>query len=109
MENWRFGMGIMKHLLEKEKNRRKLTNKYEFKKLFLKSILSNCDLPITFRWKAGLKLSELPKDSSKIRLTNRCILTSRSRGIYSAFRISRIELRNLSAAGKISGLKKSSW
>jgi small subunit ribosomal protein S14 len=99
----------MKHLLEKDKQRRKLINKYELKRLSLKSILSNCSLPITFRWKAGLQLSELPKNSSKIRLKNRCILTNRSRGIYGGLRVSRIELRSLSGAGKISGLKKSSW
>jgi len=102
-------MGIMKYLLEKDKKRRKLINKYELKRLFLKSISFNCNLPVTIRWKAGLKLSELPKDSSKIRLKNRCVLTNRSKGVYSSLKISRIELRNLASTGKISGLKKSSW
>jgi small subunit ribosomal protein S14 len=102
-------MGIMKYLLEKDKNRRKLMHKHELKRLYLKSILLNNSLPITFRWKAGLQLSELPKDSSKVRIKNRCILTSRGRSVYRAFKISRIELRTLGSVGEISGLKKSSW
>ena len=98
----------MKYILEKDKKRRKLVSKYEFKRLSLKSMLANCNFPITFRWKAGFELSRLPKDSSKLRLKNRCILTTRGRGISRAFKISRIELRILSTAGKISGLTKSS-
>ena len=99
----------MKYLLEKDRKRRQLVKKYELKRLSLKSIISNCSYPITLRWKAGLKLSELPKDSSKLRLNNRCVLSNRSRGISSTFKISRIELRILSSSGEISGLKKSSW
>jgi small subunit ribosomal protein S14 len=99
----------VKYLLEKDKKRRELIGKYELQRMSLKSILSNCNLPVTFRWKAGLKLSKLPKDSSKTRLKNRCILSNRSRGVLGSFRISRIELRILSGSGKISGLKKSSW
>jgi small subunit ribosomal protein S14 len=99
----------MKHLLEKDKKRRKLVNNYELKRFALKSILMNCNLPVTFRWKAGLKLSELPKDSSKVRLRNRCVLTNRSRGNLGVFKISRIELRRLASSGQINGLKKSSW
>ena len=98
----------MKYLLEKDKKRRTLVSKYEFKRLSLKSMLSNCNFPITFRWKAGFELSKLPKDSSKLRLNNRCALTTRGKGVLRAFKISRIELRVLSNAGQITGLTKSS-
>jgi len=109
MENRSAKLGIMKHLLEKDKKRRKLVGKYEVKRSYLKAISSNCELPITFRWKARFKLSEFPKDSSKLRLRNRCVLSNRGRGIFGAFKISRVELRLLSSSGKINGLKKSSW
>ena len=98
----------MKYLLEKDKKRRKLVSKYEFKRSALKSMLYNCNFPITFRWKAGFELSKLPRDSSRLRLKNRCTLTTRGKGVSRAFKISRIELRVLSNAGKISGLTKSS-
>jgi len=99
----------MKHLLERDKKRRQLTTNHEFKRSLLKSISSDLILSITARWKSGLDLSELPRDSSRVRSRNRCILTNRARGTHRSLRISRIELRFLSRDGKINGLKKSSW
>ena len=57
-------------------------------------------------WKA---LDELPKNSSKVRLKNRCQLTGRPRGYVRYFGISRIALRDMALNGKIPGLKKASW
>lgn len=57
-------------------------------------------------WKA---LDELPKNSSKVRLKNRCQITSRPRGYIRYFGISRIMLRDMALNGKIPGLKKASW
>lgn len=99
----------MKHLLERDKKKRKLIAKFELKRLTLKSIVCNSKFPINIRWKAGLDLSGLPRNSSKTRLNNRCIITGRGKAVHRSFRISRIELRNLSGKGLISGLKKSSW
>ena len=57
-------------------------------------------------WKA---LDELPKNSSRVRLKNRCALSGRPRGYVRYFGISRIALRDMALNGKIPGLKKASW
>jgi small subunit ribosomal protein S14 len=57
-------------------------------------------------WKA---LDEMPKNSSKVRLKNRCQITGRPRGYIRYFGISRIALRDMALNGKIPGLKKASW
>jgi small subunit ribosomal protein S14 len=57
-------------------------------------------------WKA---LDELPKNSSRVRLKNRCQLTSRPKGYVRYFGISRVALRDMALNGKIPGLKKASW
>jgi small subunit ribosomal protein S14 len=96
-------------LITRDKKRRKLLNLYEKKRLILKGILTNNNVEQNIRWKAGLLLSKLPKDSSKTKVNNRCILTGRSRAIDRDFKISRICLRELGESGCIPGLKKSSW
>jgi len=57
-------------------------------------------------WKA---LDEMPKNSSKVRLKNRCQLSGRPRGYVRYFGISRVALRDMALNGKIPGLKKASW
>ena len=57
-------------------------------------------------WKA---LDELPKNSSRVRLKNRCQITSRPRGYVRYFGLSRIMVRDMALNGKIPGLKKASW
>jgi len=54
-------------------------------------------------------LDKLPKNSSKVRLRNRCALTGRGRGFIRTFGISRIKFRDLASEGKIPGVTKSSW
>ena len=57
-------------------------------------------------WKA---LDDMPKNSSRVRLKNRCQVTGRPRGYTRYFGISRIALRDMALNGKIPGLKKASW
>jgi small subunit ribosomal protein S14 len=54
-------------------------------------------------------LQKLPRDSSVVRLHNRCMFTGRSRGYYRKFGLSRLVLREMALKGEIPGLKKSSW
>ena len=68
--------------------------------------ISNTPLPL---FKAQQKLSKLPRNSSKIRIMNRCEITGRPHGVYRKLKISRIALRELGLEGKIPGLVKSSW
>lgn len=55
------------------------------------------------------ELDKLPKNSSKVRLKNRCALTGRPKGYISTFGISRIKFRDLASIGKIPGVTKASW
>ena len=54
-------------------------------------------------------LDDLPKNSSKVRLKNRCQLTGRPRGYIRYFGLSRVMFRDMALAGKIPGIKKASW
>jgi small subunit ribosomal protein S14 len=54
-------------------------------------------------------LDELPKNSSKVRLKNRCQLSGRPRGYIRYFGLSRVMFREMALAGKIPGIKKASW
>ncbi len=54
-------------------------------------------------------LDELPKNSSSVRLKNRCQLTGRPRGYIRYFGLSRVMMRDMALNGKIPGLKKASW
>lgn len=87
---------------------RKAKNQAE-KRAALKQIIMNRELPIEERFKAQLKMNELPRDGSKIRIRNRCEVTGRPRGYYRKLQMSRIALRELGNYGKIPGLVKSSW
>jgi small subunit ribosomal protein S14 len=54
-------------------------------------------------------LQALPRNSSAVRIKNRCAVTGRSRGYMRAFGLSRIQFRELAREGKIPGVKKASW
>ena len=75
----------------------------------LKAIIKNMNLPEEEREKAQLKLQSLPRNSSKVRVRNRCAMTGRPRGFLRKFGISRIALRDKALEGQIPGVVKSSW
>jgi len=82
---------------------------YASKRSALKAIIKNRETPMAERFAAQLKLNELPRDSSKSRVRNRCEISGRPRGVYRKLRMSRIALRDFGATGKIPGIVKSSW
>lgn len=86
-----------KCLIAREEKRRKLIAKYAEKRKELKE--------------AGdyEGLQKLPRDSSPVRLRNRCALTGRPRAYYRKFGLCRIQLRQLALEGKIPGIRKASW
>lgn len=98
-----------KSMVERQKKREALVAKYASKRAALNEIIENQSLPMEERFKATLKLAELPRNSSATRLTNRCQLTGRPRGYYRKLKLSRIMLRELGSQGQIPGLVKSSW
>ncbi len=95
--------------INKNNKRIKLANKYYKKRATLKKIIMNKKLPLEERFKAQQKLSKLPRNSSKVRVRNRCQITGRPHGVYRKLKISRIALRELGLQGKIPGMVKSSW
>ena len=95
--------------INKNNRRINLSNRFLKKRKKLKKIIMNKQLPLEERFKAQLKLSGLPRNSSKTRVRNRCQITGRPHGVYRKLKISRIALRQLGLQGKIPGMIKSSW
>ena len=89
--------------------KKKLSKRYANLRRELKAKISNPDLPDEERFEAMVRLQKLPKNSSSVRVRNRCELTGRPRGYYSAFKLSRIAFRELALRGMIPGVTKSSW
>jgi|SaaInlStandDraft_3_1057020.scaffolds.fasta_scaffold75565_2 small subunit ribosomal protein S14 len=89
--------------------RRKLAKKYELRRMALKSVSVNTTLPVGIRYDAMIKLSSLPRNSSKVRIKNRCIVTGRSKGVYSKFGLCRNKFREYALEGVLPGIRKSSW
>ncbi|MGH6865276.1 MAG: 30S ribosomal protein S14 [Methyloceanibacter sp.] len=96
-------------MIERNKKRRRLSEKFKARRTRLKLIAADRLLPAEERFAARLKLAELPRNSSPTRIRNRCDLTGRPRGYYRKLRMSRIALRDLGSNGLIPGMVKSSW
>ncbi len=95
--------------IEKNKRRRKLVAQYADKRKRLKVVADDMSKPTEERFAARLKLAELPRNSSKTRIRNRCELTGRPRGYYRKLKMCRNQLRELASMGQIPGMVKSSW
>ena len=98
-----------KSSIEKNARRARLTKQLAPRRERLKALARDRDAAPEDRFAAQLQLSELPRNSSRTRLRNRCSLTGRPRGYYRKFRMSRIAVRELASAGQIPGMLKSSW
>ncbi len=98
-----------KSTIEKNKHRRELDAKYAAKREALLATANDESKSMEERFEARLKLAELPRNSSKTRIVNRCAVTGRPRAYYRKLGMSRIALRELGSQGLIPGLVKSSW
>jgi small subunit ribosomal protein S14 len=96
-------------MTEREIKRRKTVEKYKAKRKALNEIINNSSATNEERMEARLKLQNLPRNSSPVRLRNRCALTGRPRGVYSKFGIARGKLRDLMMFGEVPGVTKASW
>ena len=95
--------------VERNKKRVEMAARFRERRKDLKEIVGDRDLPAEERFAAQLKLAELPRNSSRVRIRNRCRLTGRPRAVYRQFGLSRIALRELASEGQIPGVVKSSW
>ncbi|MCM2563199.1 30S ribosomal protein S14 [Lutimaribacter sp. EGI FJ00015] len=98
-----------KAMIEREKKRERLVAKYAAKRAALKEVIRDESKPMEERFRASLKLAQLPRNSSATRLHNRCQLTGRPHAYYRKLKVSRIMLRDLGSNGQIPGMVKSSW
>lgn len=96
-------------LINRNQKRKRIVQKYASERKKLKEIICNISLSMEERTKARMILQQLPRNSSPVRLRNRCELTGRPRGVYSKFGLGRIKLREIAMSGKIPGIVKASW
>jgi small subunit ribosomal protein S14 len=95
--------------INRNKKREEMVAKYATKRAALKAVIANKNSSDEEKFEATLKLAKLPRNSSKVRVHNRCELTGRSHGFYRKLKLSRIQLRKLSNEAQVPGMKKSSW
>jgi small subunit ribosomal protein S14 len=96
-------------LIEREQKRREMVAKYAEKRNALKAIISSSTATSEERRDAQAKFQALPRNSSPVRLRNRCSLTGRPRGVFSKFGLGRSKLRELMMRGEVPGVTKASW
>tara|TARA_B100000886_G_scaffold268358_1_gene192440 strand:+ start:248 stop:553 length:306 start_codon:yes stop_codon:yes gene_type:complete len=98
-----------KSVIHRNKKRERMVAKFASKRESLKKILSNPETSEDDFYVAQAKLSKLPRNSSPVRLVNRCTLTGRPRATIRKFGLSRITFRELALQGKVPGVIKASW
>ena len=95
--------------VNKNNRRRKMADQYAARRAALKAIVMDRSKPIEERFRATLKLAEMPRNSAKVRIRNRCEVSGRPRAYYRKLKMSRIALRELGSLGRVPGIVKSSW
>jgi len=95
--------------VEKNKRRERMVKQYANRRARLKAIVMDQSVSLEERFKASVQLAELPRNSTKVRVRNRCEVSGRPRAYYRKLKMSRIALRELGSLGYVPGLVKSSW
>ncbi|WP_455479952.1 30S ribosomal protein S14 [Bartonella sp. B23] len=95
--------------VEKNKRREVMVKRYAARRARLKAIVMDQSISLEERFKASVQLAELPRNSAKVRVRNRCEVSGRPRAYYRKLKMSRIALRELGSIGHIPGIVKSSW
>lgn len=98
-----------KCMTQRELKRRAMVEKYAAKREALNAIINDESASLEDRRAARLKLQALPRNTSPVRLRNRCALTGRPRGVFSKFGVGRNKLRELMMSGQVPGVTKASW
>ncbi len=98
-----------KSMVNREVKRAKLVKQHASKRAALKAVINDQSKPMEERFKATIKLAEMPRNSAAVRMHNRCQLTGRPHAFYRKLKLSRIMLRDLASFGQIPGMVKSSW
>jgi small subunit ribosomal protein S14 len=96
-------------LINRDEKRRQMVAKYAKKRADLMAVINDISLSDVERFEARLKLQQLPRDASPVRLRNRCQITGRPRGVFRKFGLARLKLRDLVMKGEVPGMIKASW
>jgi len=96
-------------MTEREIKRRATVSKFAAKRAALEAVMNDVTATAESRFEARMKFQALPRNSSPVRLRNRCALTGRPRGVFSKFGIGRSKLRDLMMSGQVPGVTKASW
>ena len=96
-------------LINRNEKRRKMVEKYAAKREALIAVIEDQSRSEEERYAARLKFQALPRNSSPIRVRNRCNLTGRPRGVYRKFGLGRSKLRDFVMRGEVPGMTKASW
>jgi small subunit ribosomal protein S14 len=95
--------------IERNKKRERLVAKFAEKRKALKATLANPNTTDDEFFAAQRAFAKLPRNSSPVRLRNRCSLTGRARAYIGKFGLSRICFRELASSGQLPGVTKASW
>ncbi len=98
-----------KSMVEREKKRQRTVERYRERRAELKRIIADRSTSPDGLADALQALQRLPRDSSPVRLRNRCAITGRPRGYFKKFGLSRNKLREETMFGNIPGVSKASW
>ena len=96
-------------LINRNEKRRKTIEKYAAKRADLVAVITDVSRTEEERFESRLKFQALPRNSSPVRLRNRCELTGRPRGVYRKFGLGRSKLRDFVMRGEVPGMTKASW
>ena len=96
-------------VINRDQKRRKMVEKYAAKRAELESVFNDVTRSDEERFEARLKFQALPRNSSPVRLRNRCTLSGRPRGVYRKFGLGRSKLRDIAMRGEVPGMTKASW
>uniref|UniRef100_A0A8C0GZU1 28S ribosomal protein S14, mitochondrial n=1 Tax=Chelonoidis abingdonii TaxID=106734 RepID=A0A8C0GZU1_CHEAB len=89
--------------------RRKMAYEYADERLRINALRKNNILPKELQEIADKEIAALPRDSCPVRIRNRCVLTSRPRGVKRRWRLSRIVFRHLADHSQMSGIQRAMW
>ena len=96
-------------LVNREEKRRKTVAKFAARRAELLAIINDAKRSDDERAEARAKFQALPRNSSPVRLRNRCRMTGRPRGVFRKFGLGRNKLREIAMRGEIPGVIKASW
>ena len=98
-----------KSIIARETRRQRLVAKHAARRKQLTRTIASRETPANDQWQAMMALQKLPRDSSRSRRRNRCVLTGRAHGYFRKFGLCRNKLREVIMRGEAPGVVKSSW